>query len=152
MSKNKNNTDNKAEDGSKVKVHYKGTLNDGTVFDNSYDRGEPIEFQVGADTMISGFNDAVVGMAVGEKKKVSLEPAQAYGPVNPDALSEVSKENFPSDFDFKEGQVVQGQNDDGQPVVGTITEVKENVVSMDFNHPMAGQSLNFEIELVSVQE
>jgi peptidylprolyl isomerase len=146
-----NDNTNTAEDGSTVEVHYRGTLSDGTVFDSSYDRDEPIGFQVGAGTMISGFNDAVVGMTVGEKKTVNLKPQEAYGDVNPNAVTEVSRMNFPNDFAFIPGQVVQGSNENGHPVVGTINEVKSDVVVIDFNHPMAGKVLNFEIELVSVK-
>lgn len=142
---------NTAENGSTVEVHYRGTLTDGTVFDSSYDRDQPIDFQIGAGTMIPGFNDAVIGMTVGEKKTVNLGPNEAYGAVNPNAVSEVSKVNFPSDFEFVSGQVVQGSNEQGHPVIGTINEVKSDVVVIDFNHPMAGKVLNFEIELVSVK-
>lgn len=152
MSTNNTNNTNTVEDGSTVQVHYTGTLNDGTVFDSSYTRDKPIDFQVGSGMMIPGFNNAVVGMSVGEKKKVSLTPDEAYGAPNPDAISEVPKLNFPNDFEFITGQVVQGSNEAGQPVVGTINEIKDDVVIIDFNHPMAGKDLNFEIEVVSIQE
>ena len=138
------------ENGNTVSVHYRGTLNDGTEFDSSHSRGEPLSFQVGAGQMISGFDAALPGMAVGETKSITLTPDQAYGESNPEAITDVPKTSFPPDFNFQVDAMVQGQNDMGQPVVGTINEVKENDVTIDFNHPMAGKDLNFEIELVSI--
>ena len=138
------------ENGSKVSVHYRGTLNDGTEFDSSHSRGEPLTFEVGSGNMISGFDDAVQGMTVGETKNITLTPDQAYGDVNPDAIADVPKTSFPDDFQFEETAMVEGQNQFGQPMMGTINEVKEDSVTIDFNHPMAGKDLNFEIELVSI--
>ena len=138
------------ENGSKVSVHYRGTLNDGTEFDSSHSRGEPLTFEVGSGNMISGFDDAVQGMTVGETKNITLTPDQAYGDVNPDAIAAVPKSSFPPEFEFQVSGMVQGQNQLGQPMMGTINEVKEESVTIDFNHPMAGKDLNFEIELVSI--
>ncbi len=138
------------ENGNTVSVHYRGTLNDGTEFDSSHSRGEPLTFQVGAGQMINGFDAALPGMAVGEIKNITLTPDQAYGESNPEAITDVPKTAFPEGFNFQVDAMVQGQNDMGQPVVGTINEVKENDVTIDFNHPMAGKDLNFEIELVSI--
>ena len=138
------------ENGSKVSVHYRGTLNDGTEFDSSHSRGEPLTFEVGSGNMISGFGDAVQGMTVGETKNITVTPDQAYGDVNPEAITDVPKTSFPDDFPFEVDSMVQGQNQMGQPVMGTINEVKEDSVTIDFNHPMAGKDLNFEIELVSI--
>ena len=138
------------ENGNTVSVHYRGTLNDGTEFDSSHSRGEPLTFQVGAGQMISGFDAALPGMAVGETKSITLTPDQAYGDTNPEAITDIPKTAFPDGFDFQVDAMIQGQNDMGQPLVGTINEVKENDVTIDFNHPMAGKDLNFEIELVSI--
>jgi FKBP-type peptidyl-prolyl cis-trans isomerase 2 len=138
------------ENGNTVSVHYRGTLNDGTEFDSSHGRGEPLSFQVGTGQMISGFDAALPGMAVGETKNIMLTPDQAYGDSNPEAITDVPKTSFPNDFNFQVDAMVQGQNDMGQPVVGTINEVKDEAVTIDFNHPMAGKDLNFEIELVSI--
>jgi len=138
------------ENGNTVSVHYRGTLNDGTEFDSSHSRGEPLTFQVGAGQMISGFDAALPGMSVGETKNITLAPDQAYGESNPEAIADVPKTSFPPGFSFQVDSMVQGQNDMGQPVVGTINEVKDNDVTIDFNHPMAGKDLNFEIELVSI--
>ena len=138
------------ENGSKVSVHYRGTLNDGTEFDSSHSRGEPITFQVGSGEMISGFDSALPGMEVGETKNITLTPDQAYGESNPENVADVPKTSFPPEFEFQVSGMVQGQNQLGQPMMGTINEVKEETVTIDFNHPMAGKDLNFEIQLVSI--
>lgn len=139
-----------AKNGDNVSVHYTGTLNDGTKFDSSHDRGEPISFTVGAGQMISGFDNAVNGMNVGETKTVTLPPDQAYGDTNPEAIQVFPKDQFPENFEFIAGGVVQGQYPNGSGFTATITEVKDETATLDFNHPMAGKTLNFEIELVSV--
>ena len=97
-----------ANNGDNVSVHYTGTLNDGTKFDSSHDRGEPISFTVGAGQMIAGFDSAVNGMVVGETKSITLEPDQAYGAKNPEAIQVAPKTEFPEGFEFIEGGVVQG--------------------------------------------
>ena len=140
----------KVENGNTVSVHYRGTLNDGTEFDSSYNRGNPISFQVGAGQMIKGFDNATVGMTVGEKKSITLTPDLAYGAVNPDAVQVVPRQSFAPDFEFIVGNVVHGETSSGQPMVATITEVKDSEVVIDTNHPMAGKDLNFDIELVSI--
>jgi peptidylprolyl isomerase len=138
-----------AKSGRGVQVHYKGTFKDGTTFDSSYERGEPISFTVGAGEMIPGFDSAVDGMKVGQKKTVTLAPEQAYGPHNPEGVQEVNKQHFPEDFQFEAGIVIEGQVG-SQPVRGIISTVNTETVTVDFNHPMAGKDLNFEIELVNV--
>ena len=139
------------ENGNTVSVHYRGTLNDGTEFDSSHSRNETLTFEVGSGQMIPGFDTAVVGMTAGETKNITLTPVEAYGDTNPEAIVDVSKDNFPDDFEYIEGAMIQGFGPNG-PVVGTINEVKEATVSVDFNHPMAGKDLNFEIELVEIQQ
>ena len=138
------------ENGNTVSVHYRGTLNDGTEFDSSHSRGEPLSFQVGTGQMISGFDAALPGMAVGETKNIALSPENAYGETIPEAITDVPKTAFPQGYNFQVDEMVQGQNDMGQPVLGRIHEVKDEAVTIDFNHPMAGKDLNFEIELVSI--
>jgi FKBP-type peptidyl-prolyl cis-trans isomerase 2 len=101
--------------------------------------------------MIIGFDAALPGMTVGETKNITLTPDQAYGEVNADAFADISKDNFPDDFEFTNGGMIQGMGPSG-PVVGTIVEVKEAAVNVNFNHPMAGKDLNFEIELVEIQQ
>jgi len=140
----------KVKNGDSVKVHYVGTLNDGNEFDNSYKRGSTLDFQVGGGQMIKGFDDALVEMEVGQKKTVNLKPEEAYGPRREEAITAVAKENFPPDFVAKEGEMVQGRTESGQPINALIIEVQENDVILDMNHPLAGEELNFEIELVEI--
>lgn len=138
-----------AKEGRAVQVHYKGTFEDGTTFDSSYERGEPISFTVGAGEMIPGFDSAVSGMKTGETKNISLTPDQAYGDHNPEGIQVVNKEHFPEGFKFEQGVVIEGQVG-SQPVRGVINTIEDQTVTVDFNHPMAGKDLNFEIELVKV--
>ena len=138
-----------AKKGRSVQVHYKGTLDDGTVFDNSYDRDQTINFTVGAGEMIPGFDSAVDGMKIGETKTVKIETEQAYGHRNPAAVQEVPKNMFPEDFPFQPGVVVEGASN-GQPVRGVISDVADSIVLVDFNHPLSGKDLNFDIELIKV--
>ena len=139
------------ENGNVVSVHYRGTLNDSTEFDSSHSRNETITFEVGSGQVVPGFDAALVGMLVGETKTVALTPDQAYGEVNADAIVDISKDNFPDDFFYTEGGMIQGTGPNG-PVIGTIVEVKDSTVNVNFNHPMAGKDLNFEIELVEIQQ
>ena len=139
-------------EGSVVSVHYRGTLNDGSQFDSSYDRGEPIGFTVGSGHMISGFEDNVLGMSTGEKKTIVLKPESAYGDRDDGRIQEINKSNFPPDFEFAEGAFVHGQTMSGEEILGKIVGEKEDdKVIIDFNHPLAGLELNFEIEVVGVQ-
>jgi peptidylprolyl isomerase len=140
----------KVKNGDSVKVHYIGTLNDGNEFDNSYKRGSTLDFQVGGGQMIKGFDDALVEMEIGQKKTINIKPEEAYGLRREDAITIVGKENFPPDFVAKEGEMVQGRTETGQPVNALIIEVQENDVILDMNHPLAGEELNFEIELVEI--
>ena len=141
----------KVTNGHNVSVHYVGTLTDGTEFDNSRTRGQAVSFEIGSGRMISGFNDAVVGMAVGETKKVTLAPEQAYGTRNENALQNVPRDAFSEDFNFEIGGMIQGNGPRG-PFLAKIHEVGDQEIILDMNHPLAGQELNFEIELVSVDE
>ena len=136
--------------GDSVKVHYVGTFNDGNEFDNSYKRGSTLDFEVGGGQMIKGFDDSVVGMKEGEKKSVTLSPDNAYGERMEEAMVTIKKDNFPEGFDFFEGHSVRGTSKDGNPVMGVITEVKEESVVVDLNHPLAGKELKFDIELVEI--
>ena len=140
-----------AKAGRNVKVHYKGTLEDGTVFDSSYEREQPIGFEVGAGQMIKGFDTAVNGMKVGETKTVNIPSDEAYGPWYDEAVREVPRKSFPEDFQFKEGIIVEGEAN-GQPVRGAIIDVMDEAVKVDFNHPLSGRNLNFDIELVEVNK
>jgi FKBP-type peptidyl-prolyl cis-trans isomerase 2 len=138
--------------GNTVSVHYCGTLVEGEEFDNSRKRGEGITFKVGAGQMISGFEEGVVGMSVGDTKRITIYPENAYGLRNEEAVQSVSKTSFPDDFDYTVGNAVQGTNPDGQPLIAKIISEQAEAVTLDFNHPLAGQTLVFEIELLSIVE
>tara|TARA_Y100000034_G_C6768791_1_gene342864 strand:- start:47 stop:520 length:474 start_codon:yes stop_codon:yes gene_type:complete len=140
----------KVESGQNVSIHYVGTFDDGTEFDSSRSRGEALSFQVGSGQLISGFDDAVTGMEVGETKSVHLEPQDAYGHSDSSAVHEVSRDAFPSDFVFKVGATVIGQNEAGEQLIAKVNSLADDFVTLDFNHPMADKSLNFKIELLSI--
>lgn len=136
--------------GKTVKAHYKGTFNDGTQFDSSYDRGEPLEFVCGAGMMISGFDAAVADMEVGQVVDVHLMPEEAYGMPDPDAIFTVEIAQMPGSEDLVEGQQVYLSNAYGQPFPVTVVGKDEANITFDANHEMAGKELNFKIELVEV--
>jgi len=139
----------KAENGHRVSVHYRGTLIDGTEFDNSRTRGETLNFDLGSGTMIQGFNDAIVGMTVGEKTVVTLAPEEAYGPIDPEAIRPAPKSAFGTDFEFVVGEVVQGNGPQGS-FLAKIHEVQDDQVLLNLNHPLAGEQLTFEIEVMEI--
>lgn len=136
-------------DGQTVRVHYRGTLDDGSVFDSSPDR-DPLEFTLGSGTVIPGFEDAVSELAVGGTASVRLLPGEAYGEHLPEAVQVVPLEAFAGDPYV--GAVVRLVSEDGQELAATITAVGDEDVTLDFNHPLAGQALTFEIELVEIVE
>jgi len=140
----------KVQDGQTVSIHYRGTFDDGTEFDSSHTRNQELTFQVGAGQMIAGFDAALPGMSVNEVKKIRLEPNEAYGEINSNAIQEVPRTTFPEDFEFMEGVQVSGRTEQGQQMFGKIKAFGDEFVTVDFNHPMAGKSLNFEIELMSI--
>jgi len=136
--------------GQIVELHYKGTFNDGTQFDSSYDRGQTIQVQVGNGQLIKGFENAIIGMKAGQTKTVTLAPEDAYGPTNPEAFSTVQRDQFPADYVFVEGSPVQGATEDGRPIFATISSFTDADVTLDLNHPLAGKELNFDIELTNI--
>tara|TARA_A100001391_G_scaffold111393_1_gene74744 strand:+ start:22 stop:459 length:438 start_codon:yes stop_codon:yes gene_type:complete len=142
----------KVTNGSMVKVHYKGTLSDGREFDNSHTRGQTLDFKVGAGQMIKGFNDAVIGMTKGQTKSFTILAEDAYGEYNPEAFTTAPKTAFPPNFNFEVGAEVQGQTPSGQPFLAKITALENDEVTLDVNHPLAGQDLTFEVEVVEVEE
>ena len=133
------------KDGDTVKVHYKGTLEDGSVFDSSEGK-DPLEFVVGSGQMIAGFDEGVVGMIIGETKTITLGPEDAYGYPNDQNIMEVDKTNFPPDMELEVGMQLMGPG--GRPV--TVKEITDDAVTIDANHPLAGKTLIFELELVEV--
>ncbi len=138
------------ENGSTVSVHYVGTFEDGSEFDSSHSRNQPLQFQVGAGQMIPGFDNALPGMEIGEKKNITLGPDEAYGLHNPQAIQIFPKNVFPPEFVPVAGATVQGQNPSGQPTLAKIVEFDTHTITLDLNHPMAGKTLNFEIELLEI--
>lgn len=139
----------KAEEGKTVKVHYTGKLKNGEVFDTSENR-EPIEFEIGKEQMISGFEEAVVGMEVGESKTVDLDKSEAYGEINDDLFIEVPKDQLPEDIEPEVGMQMSAQSQSGQQIPVKIKEVKDATIVVDANHPLAGRDLTFDIELVDI--
>ena len=138
--------------GKTCRTHYRGTFNDGTQFDSSYDRGEPLEFVCGAGQMIKGFDAAVADMEVGEIKEIHLMPEEAYGQADPNAVFDVEIADLPGSEELTVGQRIYLQNQNGQHFPVTVTAKTETVITFDANHEMAGKELNFKIELVEVKE
>lgn len=138
-----------AKSGDTVRIHYTGTLEDGTQFDSSSGR-DPLEFNLGSGQVIPGFDNAVDGMSVGDTKSVSIEPGDAYGERHEQLVQEVPKSVLPDDIDAKIGMQLQGQSAEGQMTRFTVTAVTRDTITVDANHPLAGKKLNFDIELVEI--
>lgn len=139
----------KPKSGDTVRVHYTGTLDDGTQFDSSRDK-DPLEFAMGQGQLISGFERAVAGLIPGESCTVTLAPADAYGETNPAMVQEVPRELMPDGIELSAGMVLQGQADDGSVDNFTVISFTEEIVKLDANHPLSGKSLTFDIELVEI--
>jgi peptidylprolyl isomerase len=139
------------QNGSTVTFNYKGTLDDGTEFDSSYNRNEPMTVTTGQGNLIAGFENALTGMTAGENKTFTIEASDAYGDHNPDAFTELDRTVFPDDFEFEVGMTVPLMGPNGQ-VMAKLTEVADTTVTADLNHPLAGQNLTFEIEVITVEE
>ncbi|MGH2553464.1 MAG: FKBP-type peptidyl-prolyl cis-trans isomerase [Chitinophagaceae bacterium] len=137
------------KNGDKIKVHYHGKLTSGETFDSSEGR-EPLEFEVGSGMVIKGFDNGVTGMNVGEKKTIHIPSQEAYGPRNPDMVIQMSKDKFPKDLQIEVGMPIGLSDPNGQQYQVVITEIKEDVVMLDANHPLAGQDLIFDLELVEI--
>ena len=138
-----------AKAGDTVKIHYTGTLDDGSQFDSSAGR-DPLEFTLGSGQVIPGFDSAVEGMAIGESKKVNIPAEDAYGPRHEQMIQEVPRSALPEDVEPQVGMGLQARRPDGAMLDLTITEVGEENITVDGNHPLAGQALNFELELVEI--
>ena len=138
-----------AKSGDKVQVHYTGRLTDGTVFDSSEGR-DPLQFTVGEGMVIPGFENAVIDMAIGDKKTVNIPVDQAYGPKQNELVMPIPRDQFPDSITPEVGLKLQMGHPSGQVVVVTITDVKEDIVTVDANPPLAGEDLVFDIELVAI--
>jgi FKBP-type peptidyl-prolyl cis-trans isomerase 2 len=138
-----------AKSGDTVKVHFTGTLIDGTQFDSS--RGqEPLEFTLGQGHMITGFEEAVVGMKPGENKTITIVSGEAYGERNEAMVQEVPRSAIPAEIELAEGMLLQAQSPDGETLRFTVADFNDEAVTVDGNHPLAGRDLTFELELVQI--
>ena len=138
-----------AKSGDTVKVHYTGTLSDSSEFDSSRG-GEPLEFTIGQNMVIPGFENGVIGMKVGESRKVAITADQAYGPYNSELVAAVPRSQVPPQLDVSVGMVLQVRSTEGELARAIVRDVFENEIILDLNHPLAGQDLTFEIELVEI--
>ena len=138
-----------AEDGDTVKVHYTGTLDDGTVFDSSRER-DPLEFELGSEQVIPGFENAVRGLEVGESVEVSLSPEEGYGHRNEELMVDVARSDLPEGLEPEVGQTLEVRTEDDEPMAAWVAEIGDEQITVDLNHPLAGRELNFEVELVDV--
>ncbi len=138
-----------AKDGDKVRVHYTGSLEDGTVFDSSYERNEPLEIVLGQGMLIEGFENAVKGLQAGEKVSATIDPEQGYGSYHEEYTFEVERSQIPPEINPEVGMMLQVNTDQGATNV-TVKTVTDDKVVLDGNHPLAGQTMKFDIELVEI--
>lgn len=139
-----------AKYGDTVKVHYTGTLDDGTVFDTSVG-GDPVQFTLGEGTVIPGFEEAVLGMEPGDSKIATVAAARAYGPYRDEMIVDIDRALLPPDLEPEVGQHLQIFQEGDQSAIVTVVDVSDSTVTIDANHPLAGHDLTFEIKLVSIQ-
>jgi FKBP-type peptidyl-prolyl cis-trans isomerase 2 len=139
-----------AKRGDRVRVHYSGTLEDGTVFSSTYEENEPFEFTIGGANILPSFQDAVVGMKVGETKIISVLPEDAYGQHRREFVFEMAKTQAPGDLELALGKRLQVRMRDGKTMIATIRAITEESVVLDANDPLAGKTLKFSIELLEV--
>lgn len=137
--------------GSKVKIKYKGSLADGTIFDTNENR-EPLEFEIGSGMIIPGLEEGILGMKKGEKKKLTIAPEKGYGERKEELVKAFPKSSFPPNVELKPGTRFALKAPDGKPFLAEVKEVKDTEVVLDLNHPLAGKDLTFEIEIIDVEE
>ena len=135
--------------GDTVLFHYTGSLRDGTVFDSSSGR-HPLRVTLGSGQVIRGVDEALTGMAPGEEKTVTIAADEAYGPHRPELLHEVQRDAIPPEVDLEIGQLLEGRDTGGQHLRLTVVDVADGMVTLDANHPLAGQDLQFELQLVEI--
>ncbi|MBC7358979.1 peptidylprolyl isomerase [Desulfacinum infernum DSM 9756] len=141
----------KAEKGDFVKVHYTGKLDDGQIFDSS-EGGQPLEFQLGSGQVIPGFEEAITGMAVNEKKSFRIPAEDAYGERDERLTQSFARSELPPNFEPQLGQVLSLTTHDNQTVYATVTDVNDEAITLDLNHFLAGKALNFDVELVEISD
>ena len=139
------------KEGSKVKVDYTGSFEDGTVFDSSEKHGQPLEFTIGAKQVVPGFEATIVGMDKDEEKEITLQPKDAYGDVNPEMMRAVPKEQLPKDQEVKPGMMLAIGLPDGKQIPAKIAAVNDKEVTIDLNHPLAGKVLKFKVKVVDFE-
>ena len=140
-----------AKAGDTVQIHYTGTLDDGSTFDSSEGR-DPLQFALGSGQVIKGFDEGVTGMAQGEKKTIHIKCEDAYGPIRPDLIHKVAREQIPAEIPLSEGLMLQMQDTGGTVLPVKVVSFDDEAVTMDANHALAGKDLTFELELVSIGE
>lgn len=138
-----------ASAGATVRIHYTGTLEDGTIFDSS-DGRDPLEFELGSGTIIPGLDRAISGMREGEQKTVTIPSAEAYGDYQPEARQDVPRDQIPAEIPLDKGAMLQMQTPDGRAIPVVVADLSDETVTLDANHPLAGQDLTFAVEVVSV--
>jgi len=142
-----------AKKGDNVKVHYIGKLDNGTVFDASRERGEPLEFMIGDEEIIPGFSLGIEGMEPGQEKTIRVMPDEAYGPHVKDLVSKIPKDNMPEDLKLEVGQQLEiSSKDEMESVYVTVTHLDDDHITVDGNHPLAGKELTFDIELMEISD
>ena len=138
-----------AKSGDTVRIHYTGTLDDGSTFDSSEGR-DPLEFTLGSGQVIPGFDVGVTGMTIGDKKTINIPCGEAYGELDPNARQDIPRESVPADIPLEIGTQLQMEGADGQVMMVTVAVVTDEAVTLDANHPLAGKDLTFALELVSI--
>jgi FKBP-type peptidyl-prolyl cis-trans isomerase 2 len=138
--------------GNKVKIEYEGSLDSGEVFDSSSSHGQALEFTIGEKQVIPGFENAVIGMEKGQEKQIKIKPKDAYGEKNPELIQKVPKAQLPEQVkDIKPGMILGMQTPDGRKFPVHVADVSEEDITIDLNHPLAGQNLNFKIKVIEVE-
>lgn len=138
-----------AKQGDSVRVHYAGRLDDNSEFDSSRG-GEPLEFTLGAGEVIPGFENAVLGLSAGQSRSVSIPCEEAYGPFQEELVAQVERKGMPADLELGVGSMLEVSNEDGTSFAVRVSAMDETTVTIDANHPLAGQTLNFDIELLEI--
>ncbi|MCP5061410.1 MAG: peptidylprolyl isomerase [Ignavibacteriae bacterium] len=136
--------------GDKIKLHYEGSFEDGSIFDSSIER-EPLTVTAGNGEVIKGFDDALIGMEVKQKKKVNINSDNAYGPIQKELIVEIARNKLPEDMNLNIGQQLQIPIEDGNNIVVTIKEISDEKILLDGNHPLAGRNLIFNIEIIEIE-
>jgi len=136
--------------GDTVKIHFTGKLQDETVIETSKDR-DPLEFKIGDGNVIPGLEQGVIGMAAGDKKTIAISPEDAFGQPQEDLLVDINKSEFPKDVELKAGAYLNIESSDGKEFKAKVVEIKEEMVTLDANHPLAGATINYDVELIEIR-